>query len=166
MHFSEASSGLTKSPSAYISRNPSMMREQAFHIASVMGLPSYSTDSFSAEHVAQKQPARAHRLQSSQKHVLYLQVLENGIHCQHKNQGISHRNLCSWLLTKFSSGNPGSVFSHGKNQLVWGGAPCLDWTTALPRPQASTDQLPGSGRHLNLWPVRLYQRAMICVTQV
>lgn len=76
-------------PSASISRNASMMweeeAEKAFRIAPVMGLPSCGTDSLSAAHVAQKQPTGAHRLQSSQKNgVLYLQVLENGISCQHK----------------------------------------------------------------------------------
>lgn len=141
MHFSEASSGLRKSPSAYISRNPSMMREQAFHIASVMGPPSYTTDSFSAEHVAQKQPARGHRLQPSQKHVLYMQVLENGIHCQHKNQGISHRNLCSWLLTKFSSRNPGSAHTAriswcGEELPAWTGPHSLASATGPQRPAA------------------------------
>ena len=48
MHFFEASSGYTNSR-ACIFRNPSMTweeeTEKAFHIASVMELPSYSPDS-------------------------------------------------------------------------------------------------------------------------
>ena len=67
---------------------------KSFPYCFIDGPPSYSTDSFKAEYVAQKQPGGAHRLQSSQKHMSYLQVLENGIHRQHKNQTMSHKNLC------------------------------------------------------------------------
>lgn len=103
--------------------------EKAFSTASEMGLPFYGTDSLSAEQGVQKQPTGAHRLQSSQKHGrLRLQDLENGISGQHKNQGVSHKNLYYQLLTTFSSGNPGPVFPHGNNplalrsgfQLTWG----------------------------------------------
>lgn len=102
--------------------------------------------------------AGAHGLQSSQKHVFYLQVLESGIHCQHKNQRISHQNLCYWLLTKLSSGNPRSVFPHGKNQLAWGGA-LLGWG-----PHSS----PGHSPHwrCEFWLIRLSKGYSLCNSRV
>lgn len=102
--------------------------EKAFSIASEMGLPSYGTDSLSAEQVTQKQLTGAHRLQASQKHGrLHLQDLENGISGQHENQGVSHKNLYYQLLTKFRSGNPRPVFPHGNNPLALRSGFQLTW---------------------------------------
>lgn len=107
-------------------------------------------------------PETTHRLQSSQKHtVFYPQVLENEIHCQHKNQRISHKSLCYWLLTKFSSENSGAVFPQGKNQLVWGGDLCLDGSHVLPLATAPTSCLTLADTW-HLWPVRLSKGNGLC----
>lgn len=99
------------------------------------------------------------------KHMSYLQVSESGIRCQHKNQTVSYKNLCYQLLTKFSSGNPGSILTHGKNQVVQGGTLYLDRITFLPWSQSPSTSCMVPAE-TSVCDQLDYQRAMTCVIQV
>lgn len=108
MHFLRLQVAL-ESPSAYISRNASRMEEgeaeKEFHI--VQWRDSLLIVEIAYCQMCSPETTRAHNLESSQKHgTSHPQVLEDGIHCQHKNQEIAHRPPYYQFLSKLQIQKP------------------------------------------------------------